>query len=485
MKKNDIVTVKIEDFTSEGLGVGHCEGVALFVKDAIIGDVAEVRIVKMKKEYGYARLLRILTPSSDRIEASCPVARPCGGCQIQEMRYEAQLRFKEQKVRENLQRIGNFADPPMEPAIGMEVPFRFRNKAQYPVARDKEGRLIAGFYAGRTHQVIDCRDCLIGAEVNGKILNIVLRHMERYGIDPYDETTGNGLVRHVVIRVSAGLLKSERHQSSPEARAAAGEEQILVCLVINGTTLPAAADLVDELRRIPGMAGVVLNINRKQTNVILGEKTKRLWGKPYLEDKIGDLRFRISPKSFYQVNPFQTEKLYNKVLEYASLTGKETVWDLYCGIGTISLFLARYAAAVYGVESVPEAVLDAQGNALLNEITNAKFYAGKTEEILPEKYNKEGISADVIVVDPPRKGCKGSVLRTMLLMHPERIVYVSCDSATLARDLRILCDGGYELKRACPVDMFGNSVHIETVALLCAKGFTGDDHLEMKGGKLL
>ncbi|MCD8348853.1 MAG: 23S rRNA (uracil(1939)-C(5))-methyltransferase RlmD [Lachnospiraceae bacterium] len=491
MKKDDIVTLKIEDFSTEGLGIGHSEGLTLFVKDTVIGDVAEVKVMKMKKTYGYARLLRILTPSPDRVEAPCPVARPCGGCQLLEMKYEAQLRFKEQKVRNNLQRIGGFTDPPMEPIIGMESrvmqnrsmsddsacvldsrgesgqgmdhPFRYRNKAQFPISRDKNGKLIAGFYAGRTHTVIDCRDCLLGAKVNQTILDIVLNHMEKYHIQPYDEVTGRGLVRHVMIRVSSEALCEEN---------ASG--QIMVCVVINGASLPESGRLVQDLCAIPGMTSITLNINRERTNVIMGRQIKLLWGQEFIEDTIGGIRFRISPLSFYQVNPRQTEKLYGKTLEYADLTGQETVWDLYCGIGTISLFLAQKARAVYGVEIVPDAIRDARQNAQLNHITNAEFFVGKAEEVLPEKYEKEGIHADVIVVDPPRKGCEQSVLDTMLKIRPERIVYVSCDSATLARDLKYLCADGYELKKVCPTEMFANSCHVETVALISWKETVAD-----------
>lgn len=448
MKKDDIVTLTIEDMSSEGLGVGRSGGVALFVKDTVIGDVAEAKIMKMKKTYGYARLMRLITPSPDRITPPCPVARQCGGCQIQAMSYEAQLKFKEAKVRNNLQRIGKFEAPPMEPILSMEEPFRYRNKAQFPVGRNREGRLVAGFYAGRTHSIIECRDCLLGAEVNGQVVDIILKHMEEFGILPYDETTGRGLVRHIMTRVGF----------------ATGE--IMVSVVINGKNLPHSEALVQALAAIPGMTSITLNMNQEKTNVIMGRELRLLWGRDYIEDTIGGVCFRISPLSFYQVNPRQTEKLYGKALEYTGLTGEETVWDLYCGIGTISLFLARRAKQVYGVEIVPEAIRDARQNAELNGISNASFYVGKAEEVLPQKYADEGIHADVIVVDPPRKGCEESVLATMVQMAPERIVYVSCDSATLARDLKYLCENGYELKRVCPVDMFGNSVHTECVTLL-------------------
>lgn len=448
MKKNDIVTVTIEDISSEGLGVGRSNGLTLFVKDTIIGDVAEVKVMKMKKTYGFARLMRLIGAGTDRIEPPCPAAKQCGGCQIQAMSYEAQLRFKENKVRNNLVRIGKFENPPMEPIIGMQEPFRYRNKAQFPIGTDREGRLIAGFYAGRTHAIIECRDCLLGMPVNERILKQVLAHMERHHIAPYDEKTGAGLVRHVMTRIGFAT------------------GQIMVCLVVNGDALPYEKELTDSLAQISGMTSIMLNINKENTNVIMGRKGKLLWGQEYIEDTIGDVRFRISPLSFYQVNPRQTEKLYGKALEYAGLTGKETVWDLYCGIGTISLFLAQKAKRVYGVEIVPEAIRDAKQNAELNGMKNAEFFVGKAEDVLPEKYEKEGIFADVIVVDPPRKGCEESVLDTMVKMQPERIVYVSCDSATLARDLKYLCEHEYRLEKVCPVDMFGNSVHVETVCCL-------------------
>lgn len=448
MQKDDLIRVTIEDLSSDGLGVGHSDGMAFFIKDTVIGDEVEAKIMKMKKTYGYARMTKLLLPSPDRIEARCPVARQCGGCQIQSMSYPAQLRFKENKVRNNLMRIGKFENPPMEPIIGMDTPFRYRNKAQFPIGYSRDGRRIAGFYAGRTHAIIECEDCLLGARVNQEILETVLSHMEQFQIEPYEEQTGKGLLRHVMTRVG--------HSTG----------EIMVCLVVNGTNLPHEEALIAALTGIPGMASITLNTNTEKTNVIMGRKQRLLWGRPYIEDTIGAVRFRISPLSFFQVNPLQTEKLYGKALEYAGLTGKETVWDLYCGIGTISLFLAQRAKKVCGVEIVPAAIEDARKNAALNGFTNAEFFVGKAEEVLPEKYKTEGITADVIVVDPPRKGCEESVLTTMIQMQPKRIVYVSCDSATLARDLKYLCENGYTLQKYCPVDMFGNSVHVETVCLL-------------------
>ena len=449
-KKNDLLTVTIEDMGHDGEGIGKVDGYTVFVKDTVIGDKVQAKIMKAKKNYGYARLVGIMEPSKDRVEPRCAYARQCGGCQIQALSYEKQLAYKQQKIENNLIRIGGFQkeEIPMQPIIGMEDPYHYRNKAQFPVGCDKEGHLIAGFYAGRTHSIISNRKCYLGVEVNEQILNLVLAHMEAYDIPAYDETTGKGLVRHVLIRY--GFQSKE----------------IMVCLVVNGSRIPGAEDLIAKLREIPGMTSISLNINREKTNVILGRKGKLLWGQEYITDTIGPIAYQISPQSFYQVNPVQTQKLYEKALEYAGLEGNETVWDLYCGIGTISLFLAQKAKQVYGVEIVPAAIEDAKRNATLNHITNAEFFVGKAEEVLPEKYEKEGIYADVIVVDPPRKGCEESVLATMVKMQPKRIVYVSCDSATLARDLKYLRGEGYEVKKVQGVDQFPHTVHVETVVLL-------------------
>ena len=399
-KKNDILTIDIEDMGHDGEGIGKSEGYTLFVKDTVIGDRAEVKIMKAKKNYGYARLLRILRPSPDRTEPKCPVARACGGCQLQFLSYEKQLEFKKNKVLGNLQRIGGFSGIEADKVMGMEEPWRYRNKAQFPVGRSKEGKLITGFYAGRTHSIVASRDCLLGVEVNKEILDRILAYMEACHVEPYNEKTGKGLVRHILLRY--GFKTGE----------------IMVCLIINGNRIPAQDRLAAALMDIPGMTSITLNVNTKRNNVILGEKVIPVWGKEYITDYIGTVQYQISPLSFYQVNPIQTEKLYGTALEYAGLTGNETVWDLYCGIGTISLFLAQKAKQVYGVEIVPAAIEDAKRNAKLNKIANAEFFVGKAEEVLPEKYEKEGIQADVIVVDPPRKGCDGAVLQTMLKMQP-------------------------------------------------------------------
>lgn len=460
MQKNDLVTVAIEDIGVGGEGIGKVDGYTLFIKDAIIGDVVEAKIVKAKKNYGYARLMNIVTPSENRVEKpACPMARRCGGCQIQEMKYGAQLAFKEGKVRGNLERIGEvpteLLDKVMQPIVGMEEPFHYRNKAQFPIGTDKEGHIITGFYAGRTHSIIPNTDCALGVAVNQKILEIILHFMENNHISAYDEEKHKGLVRHVLIRYG---FKTD---------------EIMVCLVMNGEKLPHAEKLVDKLCKIPGMTSITISVNKAKTNVIMGNEIKLLWGQTYITDYIGNVKYQISPLSFYQVNPVQTENLYGLALDYADLNGNETVWDLYCGIGTISLFLAQKAKQVYGVEIVPQAIDDARNNAKINDITNAEFYVGKAEEVLPEYYREyqeshggETAHADVIVVDPPRKGCEESLLQTIVDMQPEKVVYVSCDSATLARDVKFLRESGYELKKITPVDQFPNTVHVETVCQL-------------------
>ena len=493
-QKNQLLTTEIIDISTEGEGIGKVNGYPFFIKDTIIGDQVEIRAIKLKKNYGYGRLEKVITPSPFRVTPPCSFHRQCGGCQIQAMSYEQQLAFKQNKVRNNLLRIGGFLpeelDRMMEPVVGMEEPFRYRNKAQYPIGRDKEGNPVAGFYAGRTHSIIANTECLLGVDENRTILEVILQYMKEYHVSAYEEASGKGLIRHVLIR--KGFTSG----------------QVMVCLVINlkGCTglsgknssrewLPHQKELIERLVAIRGMTSISVSINCEKTNVIMGTEIHILWGKERITDTIfvrdvdncfartGDgIAFSISPLSFYQVNPVQTEKLYSLALSYAGLRGKESVWDLYCGIGTISLFLSGRASKVYGVEVVPQAIEDAKQNAANNGITNAEFFAGKAEEVLPEFYGrKDAVShsagsaeqgregmlhPDVIVVDPPRKGCDEMCLDTMLKMAPDRIVYVSCDSATLARDLRILCDGGYELKRVRPVDMFPQTVHVETVVLL-------------------
>ena len=447
-KKNDLVTLEITDLGSSGEGIGKVDGFTLFVKDALIGDVIQAKIIKLKKNYGYGRLMEIVTPSPARVEARCLKARACGGCQIQPLDYEKQLEYKENKVRGLLERVGKIQDYVMEPIIGMEEPWHYRNKAQFPVGKDKDGKIITGFYAGRTHSIVPLDKCFIQHPLNEQIMSIVQRWMEEFNISSYDEVSHKGLVRHIFTRI--GKYTGE----------------VMVCLVINGKKIPKEAELIERLKQIPGIKSICLNVNRENTNVILGKDIQCLWGQPYITDKIGEISYRISPLSFFQVNPIQTQKLYATALEYAGLTGKETVWDLYCGIGTISLFLAQAAKKVYGVEIVPEAIRDAQENARLNHIENAEFFVGKAEEVLPEQYEKNGVYADVIVVDPPRKGCDEKLLACMVQMAPEKIVYVSCDPATLARDLNYLSNHGYKIEKVRCTDMFPHSVHVETVVLL-------------------
>ncbi len=520
-KKDDILELDILNIGNDGEGIGRIEGYTLFVKDALAGDRVRVKVMKTKKHFGYAKLLEIITPSADRVTPLCPVAAKCGGCKLQHCSYERQLRYKEEKVKDCLERIGGFTvsfvdekngfqngnckesgsgdekngfqdESCMEPGsgmesetggadkeavkmeriMGMEVPYHYRNKAQFPVGVDKNGNLVAGFYAGRTHQIIPNTDCMIQHPCNHLILETILSFMKEYQIPAYDETAHTGLVRHILTRVGAGT----------------GE--IMVCLVVNGEKLPHAEKLVERLLAVefteisgrenfnagPGgerfrIKSICLNHNTEKTNVILGNSLSVLYGREYIEDYIGDIRFQISPLSFYQVNPVQTEKLYRTALEYAGLSGGETVWDLYCGIGTISLFLAKKAGKVCGVEIVPQAVEDAGRNAKLNHIENAEFYCGAAEEAVPEIYEKSGgaLKADVVTLDPPRKGCEEKLLETVIRMEPKRIVYVSCDPATLARDLKYLCEGEYELKKVRACDMFGFSGHVECVAMLQRK----------------
>ena len=477
-KKNDVLTVTIEDMGHDGEGIGKVDGFTLFVKDAVIGDTVSVKIMKSKKNYAYAHLEKVITPSPFRVEPVCAYHKSCGGCQLQTLSYEKQLEFKQNKIRNNLIRLGgfdpDFIDSVMEPIVGMNEPYRYRNNAQYPIGKDKNGKVVAGFYAGHSHNIIPNTNCYLGVENNREIVEIILAFMEENHVEPYDETTGKGLVRHVLIRT--GFTSKE----------------IMVCFVLNSSEkkdskyLPKQDMLIDALKEIEGMTSISVSLNRENTNVIMGKQIINLWGNPVIWDRIhiqeeslkGEftptgqyLDFTISPLSFYQVNPVQMEKLYSLALEYAGLDGNQTVWDLYCGIGTISLFLATKAKQVYGVEIVPQAIDDAKANAKRNNIANAEFFVGKAEEVLPEFYAKSGADSamrnpDVIVVDPPRKGCDNACLETMLLMKPERIVYVSCDSATLARDLRVLCDGGYEVKKVRGCDQFCQGVHTEAVCLL-------------------
>lgn len=478
--KNDEFELEITDLGSTGEGIGKIDGYTLFVKDALIGDKVRVKVMKTKKNYGYARMLEIIEPSEYRVESECPVARQCGGCQLQHCSYEKQLSWKEEKVANCLRRIGgvpvyteekyrkyknaeeqqnaeNTAESKtpiiMDPILRMDKPVHYRNKAQFPVGYDKDGNPVAGFYAGRTHSIIPQTDCLIQHECNKQIVETVLEFMKKYNVTAYDEKKNRGIVRHILTRVGK----------------ATGE--VMVCLVINAKKLPYSEEFVEMIKNCGinlEIKSITVNINRENTNVILGEKVETLYGQSYIEDYIGDIKYRISPLSFYQVNPEQTKKLYQTALEFADIKEGEVVWDLYCGIGTISLFMAREAAKVCGVEIVPQAIEDAKQNAKLNNITNAEFFVGAAEDVVPTQYEKSGgrLRADVVTLDPPRKGCDEKLLDTVVKMAPSRIVYVSCDPGTLARDVKVLTDKGYEVKRVRACDMFGGSFHVESVVLL-------------------
>ena len=446
-QKNDVLTVKIEDMGHDGEGIGKCEGYTLFVKDTVIGDLAEVKVIKAKKNYGYARLMRLIEPSAHRVEPVCPVARPCGGCQLQMLDYAEQLRFKEKKIAGNLQRIGGMTEIPMEPIVGMKNPFRYRNKAQFPIGQDRNGKLITGFYAGRTHQIMENRNCYLGVEQNEEILNRILAWMEENGVPAYNEETGKGLVRHVLIRF--GFMTKE----------------IMVCLVVNGKKLPAEEKLIKSLTELEGMTSITLSANRERTNVIMGKEIRCLWGQGYITDYIGTVKYRISPLSFYQVNPVQTKNLYEKAISLAGLTGNERVMDAYCGIGTIGLIASRDAREVISVELNPDAVRDAVTNAKRNQIKNVSFYqndAGAFMVFMAEK----GEKADVVFMDPPRAGSDEAFLSSVVTLSPKKVVYVSCNPETLARDLRYLTKHGYKAEEAWGYDMFAWSEHVESIVLL-------------------
>ena len=437
IKKNEIYSVCIEDMSDEGLGIGHINGMTVFVKDTAVGDEAEIRIVKVKKNLCFGRLEKLTVPSKFRCEAVCPVARQCGGCTLQHITYEKELEIKKDRVLGCLKRIGGIDAPEqyLEEVHGMDdishTSFmRYRNKMQFPVGMDKDGNTVTGFYAGRTHSIIPVEDCIIGHAVNRYITAGVCKWAEESNVQPYDEQSGKGLLRHILTRIG---FKTG---------------QLMVTLVINGSKLPCQDKLIDTLKRSVDeytktvdkgieLTSVAVNINKKNTNKIMGDKTIYIYGEQYIEDYIGDVCFRISADSFYQVNPAQTKLLYDKALEYAALSGKEKVWDMYCGIGTISLFLAKKAKKVFGVEIVPQAIEDAKKNAALNGIDNTEFFVGKAEDVVTELYDKsrddeDDYRADVVVVDPPRKGCDEKLLETIVKMAPEKLVYVSCNPATLA-----------------------------------------------------
>ncbi|WP_107838082.1 23S rRNA (uracil(1939)-C(5))-methyltransferase RlmD [Metasolibacillus meyeri] len=446
VKKNDRLTVTIEDLTHDGNGVAKIDGYPLFITGALPQELVQVHVLKVLKNYGFAKALDILEPSKERVAAPCDYFVQCGGCQLQHLSYEGQLKWKQRMVENVMKRIGKI-DVPVLPVKGMDEPWHYRNKSQIPFA---QGELspIAGFYKTKSHTIVDMERCLIQTGEADVIMADFKHELAGLGIRPYNEETHKGMLRHVVVR---------------KGRAT---DEVMVVLVTTARKFPQAEAAVAKIRELlPNVTSIVQNINSKKTNVIFGDETLTLWGKDTIEDTIGDVRFEISARSFYQVNPIQTEVLYKQALDYAQLTGNERVIDAYCGIGTISLFLAKQAKHVMGVEIVPQAIEDAKRNAELNGFTNTYFEAGPAEEIIPRWY-KEGKEADVLVVDPPRKGCDEALLNTIIEQKPKRVVYVSCNPATLARDLRILEDGGYKTQEIQPVDMFPHSTHCEAVAWL-------------------
>lgn len=450
VKKNDSIEVVFEDLTHDGAGVAKVDGYPIFVANALPGEKANIIVTKTNNGYGFGRLMELLEKSPERVEISIEDRNKFGGCQIQHVSYAGQLKFKEKQVREVMHRIGKLEDVTIHPIIGMDEPLHYRNKAQVPVG-EKDGKLIAGFFKPRSHDIVETKESVIQHPAINEAVQVVKDIFSELGIPAYNEKTHKGVLRHIMARYGKQT----------------GE--LMIVLITRTTSIPFIEKVVKEiLTRLPHVKSIIQNVNMKKTNVILGETTNILWGSEVIYDFIGKVKFAISAKSFYQVNPDQTKVLYEKALEYARLTGEETVIDAYCGIGTISLFLAQKAKKVFGVEIVPEAIEDARRNAELNDINNVEFAVGPAETVISNWYN-EGNSADVLVVDPPRKGCDEALLNTILEMKPKRVVYVSCNPGTLARDLRILEDGGYKTVEIQPVDMFPMTTHVECVSQLVLK----------------
>jgi len=445
--KNQLIELELTGLTHDGAGVGKYQGYTLFVNGGLPEEKVRVKVAKLNKNYGFADLIEIIEPSPERNKPLCSVYESCGGCQLQHLTYEGQLEHKRNLVAENLKRIGKIENVAIHPTLGMNHPWRYRNKAQIPFA-ESEGGLISGFYAKGTHNVIDMKECLIQQEAHDEMALTVRKLAKELHIPAYDEKLHNGVLRHVVTRTGTNT----------------GE--LMLILVTKEEDFLNRKELVDRLvARIPNLTSLIQNVNSERTNVILGQKSITLWGSNVIYDTIGDIKFSISPRSFFQVNSEQTKVLYDKALEYANLSGKETVIDAYCGTGTISLFLAQKAKHVYGVEIVADAIKDAKKNAELNGINNVAFQTGAAEKVIPE-WKKQGVNVDVVVVDPPRKGLEKELIDTIIELKPKRVVYVSCDPGTLARDLRLFEDGGYKVIEVQPVDMFPQTMHVETVCLL-------------------
>ena len=448
LSKNKEYIVDIVDIGQGGVGIGKYEGFTVFVDGGLVQDKIKVKITKSKKNYAVGDIVEIIEKSPFRVERKCSESlRQCGGCQIQELDYQKQLDVKTNEVKQVISRIGKLDDVVIHDTLGMEHPFRYRNKAQFPIQK-KDNMPVIGFYKKKSHDLISTDECIIQHEVNDKIIKIIKTYIRAYNVSIYDEKTHKGLLRHLVTKV--GFTTGE----------------VMIVLVVNGKKLPYLKELASVLKEnIPGFKTLVVNVNTQKTNVILGKENIVAYGDGMIRDYIGELVFEISPLSFFQVNPLQTEVLYNKALEYANLGENDTVFDIYCGIGTISLFLAQKAKKVYGIEIVEDAIKDAKRNAKINNMDNVEFNVGKAEEVVPKMY-KEGKRANVVVVDPPRKGCDEKVLDTIVSMEPDRVVYVSCNPSTLARDLAYLNERGYKCHEIQPVDMFPHSVHVENVAWL-------------------
>lgn len=447
IKKNERTTVYIEDLTHDGNGVAKIDGYPLFIQGALPGETMEVHVLKTLKNYGFAKIVEILTKSPDRVDAPCDYFAQCGGCQLQHLSYEGQLKWKQSMVENAMKRLGKI-DAPVHPVKGMDEPWHYRNKSQIPFAQSETGEMVAGFYKTKSHSIVNMERCLIQTGEADTMMADLKHELMVLGVRPYDEASHQGMLRHVVVRKGR----------------ATGE--VMVVLVTKAKKFPQKEEVIAKIRAlVPNVTSIVQNVNSDKTNVIFGNDTFTLWGKDTIEDTIGNVRFEISARSFYQVNPLQTEALYKQALDYAQLEGNERVIDAYCGIGSISLFLAQKAGHVMGVEIVEQAIEDAKRNAELNGFTNTYFEAGPAEEVIPRWYG-EGKVANVLVVDPPRKGCDEALLNTIIEQKPKRVVYVSCNPATLARDLRILEDGGYKTQEVQPVDMFPHTTHCEAVAWL-------------------
>ena len=448
MKKNDIVKIKITSATAEGSGVGKTEdNIVVFVPMTAIGDEIEARILKVKKTYAFGKREKIITPSAARISPDCPNFSKCGGCVWRHISYDEELKIKSKKVKDAVERIGGISTE-FRPIIGSDRVNRYRNKAQLPVGKDKEGGAVIGFYAFHSHRIIDCDDCALQPEIFKTVMDVTRDFIERTNTDIYDESTGKGRLRHLYIRL--GEVTNE----------------LMVCYVVNGNGLKQEDMLVKMLREsLPNLKTVVFNSNREKTNVILGNKNRVAYGKGYITDVLCRLKFKISPFSFWQVNRAQAEKLYSKAKEYAKLSGDEVLLDLYCGTGTIGLTMAQDCKQLVGVEIVEDAVNDAKANAEANEINNARFICADAPTAA-EQLRKEGTAPDVVILDPPRKGCGEELVKTIRKMNPKRVVYVSCDPATLARDLKYFSENGYITHEVTPCDMFPRTAHCESVALL-------------------